>query len=54
MPCAPVCTNTDIVTGLWRIADELHNLSAYVWVVSGIALFLLMASVVLLYVIAAR
>lgn len=47
--CSP-CTETDVVNGLWRVADELHHLSAYLMVTTGIALCLLMAAVVLLFV----
>jgi len=50
MSCAPVCTETDVLAGLAQISEQVHNLSAYLMVVSGLALFFMVAAVVLLWV----
>lgn len=50
MSCAPLCTDTDVLEGIWRVSDQLHHLSAYLMVVTGIACCLLIAAVVLLFV----
>lgn len=50
MTCAPTCTDTDVLAGLSQISEQLQNLSAYLHVVSGLALFFLVACAILLWV----
>lgn len=50
IPCSPTCTDSDVVTGLATIADQLHNLSAFLLVVSVFVLFTLTFLAVTLFV----
>lgn len=50
MTCAPTCTSTDVLAGLSQISEQIQNMSTFLVVVSGIALFFLVAAVILLYV----
>ena len=64
MTCTLACTDDDVVhalnnayqihqdvlTGVAQLSVQLHNLSAYTVVVTGIALFFLVACAVLLFV----
>lgn len=50
MPCAPACTTNDVVAGLAQVSVQVQGLSAYLMVVCGLALCLLMGVAVLLFV----
>jgi len=50
MTCSPTCTSTDVLAGLSQISVQIQNLSTYLVIVSGLALFFLTATVILLWV----
>jgi hypothetical protein len=50
VPCAPTCSTTDVVAGLAQLSDQLHNLSAFVFVAATFFIFHLVFVVALLFV----
>lgn len=39
MPCAPTCTETDVVTGLAQVSEQLHGLGVFLGLVIIVAAF---------------
>lgn len=54
MSCAPTCTETDVLTGLWRISTQLHTLSAYLVLTSIMLTFAVVILAVFAFVLVRR